>query len=189
MAAFWVLTWPWLCAHFEKQGDRERENSGVSSSYKDTVPLQLGSYLYNSWNTYFHQEVKLLSHVWLFVIPWTVAYRVPPSVEFFRQEYWNGLPFPSPGDLSKPGIEPRPSTLPVDALPPGATREAQHQWKASQRKLFQCRVRLGSSLQSRIKIKSAFFFFFNPEYHKLNRVWEICILAYISWWKIFISEN
>ena len=40
-------------------------------------------------------DVKLLSHVQLFAIPWTVAYQAPPSLEFSRQEYWNGLPFPS----------------------------------------------------------------------------------------------
>ena len=38
--------------------------------------------------------------------PWTVACRPPLCVEFSRQEYWNGLPFPSPGDLPDPGIEP-----------------------------------------------------------------------------------
>ena len=38
--------------------------------------------------------------------PWTVAYQAPPSMEFSRQEYCNGLPFPSPGDLPDPGIEP-----------------------------------------------------------------------------------
>jgi len=37
--------------------------------------------------------------------PWTVAYQPSPSTEFSRQEYWSGLPFPSPGDLSNPGIE------------------------------------------------------------------------------------
>ena len=52
-------------------------------------------------------EVKSLSHVWLFKTPWTVAYQIPPSMGFSRQEYWNGLPFPSPGDLPDPGIEPR----------------------------------------------------------------------------------
>ena len=51
-------------------------------------------------------EVKLLSRVPLFVTPWTVAYQVPPSKGFSRQEYWSGLPFPSPGDLPDPGIEP-----------------------------------------------------------------------------------
>ena len=55
---------------------------------------------------YWKVKVKLLSHVHLFVTPWTVAYQVPPSMGFSRQEYWSGLPFPSPGDLLDPGIEP-----------------------------------------------------------------------------------
>ena len=38
--------------------------------------------------------------------PWTVAHQAPPSMGFSRQEFWNGLPFPSPGDLPDPGIEP-----------------------------------------------------------------------------------
>ena len=41
-------------------------------------------------------KVKLLSHVQLFVTPWTVAYQAPPSMGFSKQEYWSGLPFPSP---------------------------------------------------------------------------------------------
>ena len=48
-----------------------------------------------------------LSHVQLFAIPWTVVCQAPLSMEFFRQEYWSGLPSPSPGDFSDPGIEPR----------------------------------------------------------------------------------
>ena len=47
-----------------------------------------------------------LSHVWLFVTPRTVACQPPLSMEFSRQEYWSGLPFPSPGHLPNPGIEP-----------------------------------------------------------------------------------
>ena len=47
--------------------------------------------------------MKSLSHVRLFATPWTVAYQAPPSVGFSRQEYWSGLPFPSPGDLPDPG--------------------------------------------------------------------------------------
>ena len=50
--------------------------------------------------------MKSLNHVRLFVIPWTVAYHAPPSMGFSKQEYWSGLPFPSPEDLPKPGIEP-----------------------------------------------------------------------------------
>ena len=49
--------------------------------------------------------------------PWTVTYQVPPSMEFSRQEYWSGLPFPSPGDLPDPGIEPGSPALQADALP------------------------------------------------------------------------
>ena len=62
-------------------------------------------------------KVKLLSHVRLFATPWTIAYHASPSMEFARQEYWSGLPFPSPGDLPDPGIEPRSPALQVDALP------------------------------------------------------------------------
>ena len=43
--------------------------------------------------------------------PWTVAYQAPPSIGFSRQEYWSGLPFPSPGDFLNPGIEPRSPAL------------------------------------------------------------------------------
>ena len=67
-------------------------------------------------------KVKLLSGVRLFATPWTVAHQAPPSLGFSRQEYWSGLPFPSPGDLPDPGIEPRSPTLEADALtsePPG----------------------------------------------------------------------
>ena len=62
-------------------------------------------------------EVKSLSHVQLFASPWTVAYQDPPSMGFSRQECWSGLPFPSPGDLPNPGIEPGSPILQADALP------------------------------------------------------------------------
>ena len=48
--------------------------------------------------------------------PWTVAFQAPLPMGFSRQEYWSGLPFPSPGDLPAPGIEPRSPTLQVDSL-------------------------------------------------------------------------
>ena len=47
-----------------------------------------------------------LSRVQLFATSWTVAHQATLSMEFSKQEYWNGLPFPSPGDLPDPGIEP-----------------------------------------------------------------------------------
>ena len=51
-------------------------------------------------------KVKSLSRVRLLVTPWTAADQAPPSIGFSRQEYWSGLPLPSPGDLPDPGIEP-----------------------------------------------------------------------------------
>ena len=51
---------------------------------------------------------RSLSHVQLFVTPWTVTWQALLSMGFYRQEYWSGLPFPSPGDLSHPGIKLRP---------------------------------------------------------------------------------
>ena len=61
--------------------------------------------------------MKSLSRVRLFATPWTVAYQAPPSLGFSRQEYWSGLPFPSPGYLPNPGIEPGSPVLQADALP------------------------------------------------------------------------
>ena len=52
------------------------------------------------------QSVQSLTRVRLFVTPWTAACQAPLSMGFSRQQYWSGLPFPSPGDLPNPGIEP-----------------------------------------------------------------------------------
>ena len=57
-----------------------------------------------------------------FVTPWTITHQAPLSLEFYKQEYWSGLPFPSPGDLSNPGTEPGSPALQADSLrsePPG----------------------------------------------------------------------
>ena len=71
----------------------------------------------------------MLSHfscVSLFATPWTVAHQAPLSMGFSRQEYWSGVPFPSPGDLPDPGIEPGSPEFQVDALtsePPGKPKK------------------------------------------------------------------
>ena len=52
-----------------------------------------------------------------FVTPWTECSQAPLSTEFSRQEYWSGLPLPSPGDRPNPGIEPRSPVLQADSLP------------------------------------------------------------------------
>ena len=54
---------------------------------------------------------------WTLCIPMDCSPQVPLSMEFSRQEYWNGLPFPSPGDLPDPGTEPRSPALQADSLP------------------------------------------------------------------------
>ena len=59
---------------------------------------------------------QLLSPVRLFVTPWTVAHQAPLSMGFPRQEYWSGLPFPSPGYLPHPGIKLRSPTLQADGF-------------------------------------------------------------------------
>ena len=66
--------------------------------------------------------MKSLSPVQLFATPRTVAYQAPLSMGFSRQEYWTGLPFPSPGELPNSGNEPKSPALQADALtsePPG----------------------------------------------------------------------
>ena len=70
---------------------------------------------------------KSLSHVWLFATPWTAARQAPLSMEFSRQDYWSGVPFPPPGDLPDPGIKPASLTSPALAgefLTASATWEA-----------------------------------------------------------------
>ena len=60
--------------------------------------------------------MKLLSRDQLFATSWIVACQAPPSMGFSRQEYWSGLPFPSPRDLSDPGIEPWSPALEAGSL-------------------------------------------------------------------------
>ena len=62
----------------------------------------------------------ILSRVQLFVTPWIIALQAPLFIGFFRQDYWNVLPVPSPGDLPNPGIEPTsPAGIFFTSVPPG----------------------------------------------------------------------
>ena len=63
----------------------------------------------------YQASAQSLSHVQLFATPWTSACQAPLSMGFSRQEYWNGLPFPPPGDLSDPGIKPTSPVFPAVA--------------------------------------------------------------------------
>ena len=70
----------------------------------------------------------VLSHSVMFnsVTRWTVACQAPLSMKFSRQEYWNGLPSNSPGDLPNPGIEPISPALQADSLPPCHLKRPSH---------------------------------------------------------------
>ena len=102
--------------HKLRQGDclpcanqRQRWNSSPKSS---TWPM------HEARKSKFHVVVvRSLSHVQLFVTPWTVARQAPLSRGISKQEYWSGLPFSSPGDLPDPGTEPRSPALQADSLP------------------------------------------------------------------------
>ena len=61
--------------------------------------------------------------------PMVVAFQAPLFMEFFRQEHWRGLPFPSPGDLPDPGIEPRSPPLQADSLPSEPQRKTKRKGK------------------------------------------------------------
>ena len=73
--------------------------------------------------TYSDVVVQSLQLCPTLVTSWTVALQAPLSMEFPRQEYWTGLPFPSPGDLPEPGVKPGSLKLQVDSLTLWATRE------------------------------------------------------------------
>ena len=86
-----------LAGHFGKDFlERHSEPQGTGSACLDKSPSLSQD----------QDQVKLLSCVRLFATPRAVAYHAPPSMGFSRQEYWSGLPFPSPEDLPDPGIEP-----------------------------------------------------------------------------------
>ena len=74
-------------------------------SSKDLEPVFNSSIL--NWGPLkYGSDMCVLSHVWPFVTPRTIACQAPPPMEFSRQKCWSGLPFPSPGDLADPGIKP-----------------------------------------------------------------------------------
>ena len=90
-----------------------------------------------------------LSHVRLFVSPSTVAHQVLLSMGFSRQEYWSRLPFPCPGDLSDPGIEPASpvsSALQVNSLPTAAHTILIHKATGAQVYKQVCTISLRSSV-------------------------------------------
>ena len=105
-----TLFTPWTAAH--------QASLCLTNSWSLLKFLSIKSVMPSNHLILYHTVcVKLLSLIRLFATPWTVGHQTPLSMRFSRQEYWSGLPFPSPGDLPDPRIEPRSPALQADALP------------------------------------------------------------------------
>ena len=104
---------------------KDVDKRGTSHAYELKFSILL---TWQFCNSSMKVKVKSLSHVQLFATPWTVAYQLPLSMGFSRQEYWSGLPFPFPGDLPNPGIEPESSALQADTLPSEPPGKSIVQW-------------------------------------------------------------
>ena len=103
---------------------RQRRLVGYSPwGHKESGTTErLSKHINQSWICSERKKVMSFSHVWLFETPWAVACLALPTMGFSRQEYLNGLPFPSPGVFPFPGIEPGSATPQADCLlsePPG----------------------------------------------------------------------
>ena len=98
------LIWPIVSKGYDHMVNREKE---YETGYKMTI-IMLINLLTALVYVCIYIHACMLSHsvVSNSVTPWTVAHQAPLSMEFFRQEYWSGLPFPPPGDLPNPGIKP-----------------------------------------------------------------------------------
>ena len=75
-----------------------------------------------------HRHTHMLSCVWLFETPWTVAHQAPLCLEFSKQEYWSVLPFPPPAALSDPGIKPASPASAGGFFATWVSWEAQETW-------------------------------------------------------------
>ena len=115
-------TWSWFLSHW----------AGRSQSIAHKKPWWIQTIWFHhdsrravflSWHSHYLTYSESLSRVWLSAIVWTVAHQAPRSIVFSRQEYWSGLPCPSPGDLPDPGIEPVSPALQVNSLPTQAPRK------------------------------------------------------------------
>ena len=136
---------------------------------------------------------KSLSHVQIFVTPWTVAYQAPLSMGFSRQEYWSGVPFPSSRDLPNPGIKPRSPALQTDTVPSEPLRKPP---------LIKGNCKPGSSWREVSWIEDFYSISCHPHIHPLitirselglrlshnNTVFEAWVPHFIQNWVIKISQ-
>ena len=106
-----------------------------------------------------------------FATPWTVACQASLSLGFSRQEYWSGLPFPSLGDLPKPGFESGSPTLQADSLPSEPPGKPLHTLESNV-------WRIVVEKEWKVKIRSGGFWSFK------QRIWN-----FDKWWDVTATEN
>ena len=111
----------------------------------DQIPIRWVEYcpliIQTTWNLWKRKKDSVKSCPPL-AIPWTVFHQAPLSMGFSRQEYWSGLPFPSPGDVPDQGIKPRSPTLQADALPfdlPGKPQKSSKGYSYKEREIWRDR--------------------------------------------------
>ena len=118
----WSNGTPWNASSFlditeHSQGTEWRFEPILFTFYRMLEPRCLVLFHEALESKVYNESESEVTQSCLFATAWTVAYQAPPSMGFPRQEYWSGLPFPSPGDLPNPGIEPGSPALQADALP------------------------------------------------------------------------
>ena len=116
------IKWVWEAIKLIKLQAKAHRGTFWRQERKQEVRISLGHHFKRKKE----KKVKSLSRVQLFATPWTIANQAYTSIGFSRQGYWSGLPFPSPGDLPDPGVEPGSPALEADALtsePPGKPQE------------------------------------------------------------------
>ena len=115
-----------------KKKKNQNHNYGeISKGYRSQLKKAMSGQIWTCINKiykvsslYISRYLKYTQDI-LFATPWTVPCQASPSIRFSRQEYWSELPFPSPGDLPNPGIEPGSPALQADSLssePPGSSK-------------------------------------------------------------------
>ena len=109
-----VVTFTWLVGGAQHYSWQKENKNNNNLWFITCFPIHLISFPTTLWNScwWFSRQVVSSS-----CNAWTVAHQAPVSMGFSRQEYWNGLPFPSPGSLPDPRIQPGSPALQADSLP------------------------------------------------------------------------
>ena len=152
-----------------KQVERQIDKQIYTHTYSMCVCVCV-CIIYIHIHSFIYVVVQTLCHVPLFATPWaTVAHPASLSMAFTRQEYWNRLPFPSPGDLPDPGIEPAPLALPgkfFDSANSALTTELLRKPPICQQvnKNYKCNIKCQNTIHLSPKLSQIIMVNSSPEY-------------------------